>query len=200
MSLNLTDSKEATQPAQVQAEKTAHGADVPKKILPAQTVCNEKNEKGKLCSGHLKQLRTAGEEAAKHLRGDDVLYKCQTCGRLYMGPPMGHVRDPQKQSRFIERDLAAILQAAGGTLPYFNRPTNNAHAPAAAPSAPAAAPAAPPQSPATARSASDSAPAGETPAEKRARLIAEAKERAARLRAEKQAASEVGPPPSKASE
>ena len=34
---------------------------VPKRITNAQTVCNEKNEKGKLCNGHLKQLRTAGE-------------------------------------------------------------------------------------------------------------------------------------------
>src|SRR5437870_245730 len=33
-------------------------AAVPKKITNAQTVCNEKNEKGKLCNGHLKQLRT----------------------------------------------------------------------------------------------------------------------------------------------
>ena len=67
---------------------------VPKRITNAQTVCNEKNEKGKLCNGHLKQLRTAGEPAEIHLRGDDVLFKCQTCGTLYMGPPLGHVRDP----------------------------------------------------------------------------------------------------------
>ena len=31
--------------------------------------CNEKNEKGKLCNGHLKQLRTAGEASEVHLRG-----------------------------------------------------------------------------------------------------------------------------------
>ena len=58
---------------------------VPKKITNAQTVCNEKNEKGKLCNGHLKQLRTGGEDSAVHLRGDDVLFKCHTCGTLYMG-------------------------------------------------------------------------------------------------------------------
>src|ERR1051326_1993217 len=76
---------------------------VPKRITNAQTVCNEKNEKGKLCNGHLKQLRTAGEPAEIHLRGDDVLSKCQTCGTLYMGPPLGHVRDPYKQHRFVDR-------------------------------------------------------------------------------------------------
>jgi hypothetical protein len=96
-------------------------APVPKRIVNAQTVCNEKNEKGKLCNGHLKQLRTAGEAAEIHLRGDDVLFKCQTCGTLYMGPPLGHVRDPNKQTRFVEAELTALLQAAGGTLPVIKK-------------------------------------------------------------------------------
>lgn len=94
---------------------------VPKRITNAQTVCNEKNAKGKLCNGHLKQLRTAGEASEIHLRGDDVLSKCQTCGMLYMGPPLGHVRDPYKQSRFVEAELSALLQAAGGTLPVIKK-------------------------------------------------------------------------------
>lgn len=94
---------------------------VPKRITNAQTVCNERNEKGKLCNGHLKQLRTAGEPAEVHLRGDDVLFKCQVCGTLYMGPPLGHVRDPEKQTRFVEAELTALLQAAGGTLPVIKK-------------------------------------------------------------------------------
>lgn len=94
---------------------------VPKRITNAQTVCNEKNAKGKLCNGHLKQLRTAGEPAEIHLRGDDVLFKCQTCGTFYMGPPLGHVRDPEKQSRFVEAELSALLQAAGGTMPVIKK-------------------------------------------------------------------------------
>lgn len=100
---------------------TTTTAQVPKRITNAQTVCNEKNAKGKLCNGHLKQLRTAGEDAEIHLRGDDVLFKCQTCGTLYMGPPLGHVRDPNKQSRFVEAELTALLQAAGGTLPVIKK-------------------------------------------------------------------------------
>ena len=96
-------------------------APVPKQIANAQTVCSEKNEKGKPCWGHLKQLNTAGESATIHLRGVDVLYKCQTCGTLYMGPPLGHVRDPYKQSRFVEAELSALLQAAGGTLPVIKK-------------------------------------------------------------------------------
>jgi len=133
---------------------TAAGAPLPKRITNAQTVCNEKNAKGKLCNGHLKQLRTAGEASEVHLRGDDVLSKCQTCGTLYMGPPLGHVRDPDKQARFVEAELSALLQAAGGSLPVVKKDergvwvmeeTGHAHSqakPAAAP-APAAKTAAP---------------------------------------------------------
>ena len=100
---------------------TTETTTVPKRITNAQTVCNEKNEKGKLCNGHLKQLQTAGEASEIHLRGDDVLSKCQTCGTMYMGPPLGHVRDPNKQYRFVEAELQALLQAAGGTLPVIKR-------------------------------------------------------------------------------
>jgi len=128
----------SNQPAPVKAP-------VPKRITNAQTVCNEKNAKGKLCNGHLKQLRTAGEAAEIHLRGDDVLFKCQTCGTLYMGPPLGHVRDPNKQSRFVEAELSALLQAAGGTLPVVKKDARGVfimetpgHAPAAAPAVTAA--------------------------------------------------------------
>jgi hypothetical protein len=113
MSANVSN-KNANEPA-------AGTPAVPKRITNAQTVCNEKNEKGKLCNGHLKQLRTAGEASEVHLRGDDVLSKCQTCGTLYMGPPLGHVRDPNKQTRFVEAELTALLQAAGGTLPMIKK-------------------------------------------------------------------------------
>ena len=146
---------------------------VPKRITNAQTVCNEKNEKGKLCNGHLKQLRTAGEPAQIHLRGDDVLSKCQTCGALYMGPPLGHVRDPYKQHRFVEAELQALLQAAGGTLPVIKRDEargvyvmletevgDHGHAAAKPAPAKAAAPAAAPKAaaPAAAKPAAPAAP------------------------------------------
>jgi hypothetical protein len=152
---------------------------VPKRITNAQTVCNEKNEKGKLCNGHLKQLRTAGEAAEIHLRGDDVLFKCQTCGTLYMGPPLGHVRDPDKQSRFVEAELQALLQAAGGTLPVIKKDErgvyvmvetaggDHGHAAKPAPAKPAAsaAPAAPKAAaPAAAKPAAPAAPAAPKPA------------------------------------
>lgn len=116
MSANIADAK----PAAPEATATAT-APIPKRITNAQTVCNERNEKNKLCNGHLKQLKTAGEASEVHLRGDDVLFKCQICGTLYMGPPLGHVRDPDKQSRFVEAELSALLQAAGGTLPVIQK-------------------------------------------------------------------------------
>lgn len=158
---------------------------VPKRITNAQTVCNEKNEKGKLCNGHLKQLRTAGEPSQVHLRGDDVLSKCQTCGTLYMGPPLGHVRDPNKQVRFVENELTALLQAAGGTLPVIKKDAERgvfvmvetvvethgaqaakpapAKAAAAAPAAPKAAAAPKPAAPAAPKAAGEHKTLGQNP-------------------------------------
>lgn len=175
MSANSSDTQSTTPTAkEAPTAQQSSQAGVPKKITNAQTVCNEKNEKGKLCNGHLKQLRTGGEEAAKHLRGDDVLFKCQTCGTLYMGPPLGHVRDPKKQSRFVEKELMAILQAAGGTLPAFKmsergtlvpveESAHHAPAPAAATTTTTAPKPAPPATPkpAPAAAGGGSAPAGQ---------------------------------------
>ncbi len=160
---------------------------VPKKITNAQTVCNERSEKGKLCNGHLKQLNTGGEDARVHLRGDDVLFKCNICGTLYMGPPLGHLRDPGKMNRFVERELTALLQAAGGTLPAFaknesgslvqvNPPLGHGHA---APAAKAAPPAAVPA-------------AEETVEQKRARKLAES---AAKKASAAPIPGAAGPPP-----
>lgn len=106
-----------TKETSVEETATKQHSDVPKKITNAQTVCNEKNEKGKLCNGFLKQTNTGGQPAARHLKGDDVLFKCHLCGTLYMGPPLGHLRDAKKQTRFVQNELTALLQAAGGTLP-----------------------------------------------------------------------------------
>jgi len=146
----------------------------PKRITNAQTVCNQRNEKNKLCNGHLKQLKTAGELSEVHLRGDDVLSKCHLCGTLYMGPPLGHLRDPEKQSRFVEAELTALLQAAGGTLPVIEKnekgvfvivePGGGSHGHAAP--APAAKPAAATPAPAPAKPAPAATAAAPVPAPK----------------------------------
>ena len=169
---------------QAPTEQQESRTGVPKRFAPGQTVCNEKNEKGKLCNGHLKELNTQ-HPSRVYLRGDDTLYRCQACGALYMGPPMGHVRDTSKQTRYVERDLAAILSAAGGTLPAYaypvpawrGEPTRKAVKPAAA-AKPAAA------------KASSAAPEGETPEQKKARLVAEHK---AKLAAKSAAPADSSP-------
>ena len=167
MAANETVAKQA--PTEQQASQSG----VPKRFVEGQTVCNEKNEKGKLCNGHLKQIRPTNETARKHLRGDDLLYKCQTCGALYMGPPLGHVRDP-RQRRYVEYEQNLILQAAGGTLPkivqnergvYVMVEPAAGHAPAQAVAPPAAAakPAATKPAP-TAKPAAPAAPKAAPPA------------------------------------
>jgi hypothetical protein len=85
-----------------------------------------------------------------------------------MGPPLGHVRDPQKQSRFVEAELSALLQAAGGTLPVIKKDARGVfimettgHTPAAA--TPAVAPAAKAAPAPTAKAAAPAAPAAATP-------------------------------------
>ncbi|HEX9917590.1 MAG TPA: hypothetical protein VGA87_00410, partial [Pyrinomonadaceae bacterium] len=172
-------------------EQQASKAGAPKQFEKGQTVCNEKNEKGKLCNGHLKQVSPIREEARQHMRGDDLLYRCQTCGTLYMGPPLGHVRDPRKQARYVQSELVDILEAAGGTLPAFKQTETGAWVqvsettPHAAPAAtttpkPAKLAAAKPASPADVPPAANTtATGGETPEQKRARIIAEAKAKAA---------------------
>ncbi|MDQ1592897.1 MAG: hypothetical protein QOG71_3524 [Pyrinomonadaceae bacterium] len=171
-------------------EQQASQAGAPKRFERGQTVCNEKNDKGKLCNGHLKQVSPVGEEARQHMRGDDLLYRCQTCGARYMGPPLGHVRDPRKQARYVQSELVAILEAAGGTLPAFKQneagawipageTTSHAHAPVAA-AAQNIKPVAPVKpTPPVAPAATGDAPSDETPEEKRARIIAEANAKAA---------------------
>lgn len=182
-------------------EQQAARPGTPKKFEKGQTVCNEKNEKGKLCNGHLKQVSPVGEDARQHLRGDDLLYRCQTCGALYTGPPLGHVRDPNKQARYIEQELAAILQAAGGTLPAFKKNEAGAWIPASEPAPHAAAPAAATTKPAAAQPAPitdapqpPTTPDAETPEQKRARIIAEAKAKAAAKVAAKSEPSNAAPP------
>lgn len=173
-------------------EQQASKAGAPKRFEKGQTVCNEKNEKGKLCNGHLKQVSPIREEARQHMRGDDLLYRCQTCGARYMGPPLGHVRDPRKQARYVQSELVDILEAAGGTLPAFKQtgtgawvPVSDpaphaAHAATTAPPTPAKPAAAKPASPANVPPpANTTATGGETPEQKRARIIAEAKAKSA---------------------
>jgi hypothetical protein len=84
-----------------------------------------------------------------------------------MGPPLGHVRDPNKQVRFVEAELTALLQAAGGTLPVIKKDARGVfvmeatgHAPAPAKPAAAATPAPAPATKAAAPAAPKPAATG----------------------------------------
>ena len=64
------------------------------KIKPGQRACNEKNEKGKICAGHLKRWFYAAD--AKEQTCGDVtqvfgenteIYRCEHCKTLYLPHP-----------------------------------------------------------------------------------------------------------------
>lgn len=64
------------------------------KIKPGQRSCNEKNEKGKLCAGHLKRWfytadvrEQACGDVERALGPDAVLYRCEHCKTLYFPHP-----------------------------------------------------------------------------------------------------------------
>ena len=49
-----------------------------------QRSCNEKNEKGKLCAGHLKRWFFFGDEVRQKYGKDVEVYRCEHCKTLYL--------------------------------------------------------------------------------------------------------------------
>ncbi|MBX3280272.1 MAG: hypothetical protein KF868_19910 [Acidobacteria bacterium] len=64
-----------------------------KEMKPGQTVCNERNEKGKLCAGPLKRRPDPKYRSKTEIAGANVVYRCGRCYTLYEGPPIGFLRD-----------------------------------------------------------------------------------------------------------
>ena len=63
------------------------------KFRPAdQSVCNEPGEMNGTCGGHLKHFSIAPRELTATLREGHILFRCQRCGQLYKGKPIGHIR------------------------------------------------------------------------------------------------------------
>ena len=61
---------------------------------PGQRACNEKNEKGKFCGGHLKRwfysedvIEQACGDAEKAWGPDAEVYRCEHCQTLYLPNP-----------------------------------------------------------------------------------------------------------------
>ena len=51
---------------------------------PRMRACNEKDEKGKLCCGHLKRWYGFGDEVRKKYGDDPEIYRCEHCKTLYV--------------------------------------------------------------------------------------------------------------------
>jgi hypothetical protein len=58
-----------------------------KQRIPRMRACNEKDEKGKLCAGHLKRWYFFGEEVANKFGKDVEIYRCEHCKTLYLPSP-----------------------------------------------------------------------------------------------------------------
>ena len=54
---------------------------------PGQRACDVKDEKGKLCVGHLKRWYTPDEAVLKELGANPEVYRCERCHALYRAAP-----------------------------------------------------------------------------------------------------------------
>lgn len=55
--------------------------------LLRQRACNEKDEKGKLCAGHLKRWYFFGDEVRRRFGDEAEIYRCEHCKTLYLPNP-----------------------------------------------------------------------------------------------------------------
>jgi len=68
-------------------------------LLPGQTVCTVKNEKGENCQGHVKQWQTASDEIVSKAAAGNTLHRCQRCFTIYEGPPQEYLHPNQKKKK-----------------------------------------------------------------------------------------------------
>jgi len=55
--------------------------------LPRMRACDEKNEKGKLCAGHLKRWFNLSDEVASMYGANAEIYRCERCRTVYLPNP-----------------------------------------------------------------------------------------------------------------
>jgi hypothetical protein len=55
-----------------------------KRRTPRMRACNEKDDKGKLCAGHLKRWYFFGDEVKSKFGADVEIYRCEHCKTLYL--------------------------------------------------------------------------------------------------------------------
>ena len=66
-------------------------------LLPGQTVCTARNEKGVRCQAHVKQWLTAPPDALKKAAPGNTLHRCQRCYTIYEGPPQQYLYPATKK-------------------------------------------------------------------------------------------------------
>jgi hypothetical protein len=62
--------------------------------VPRMRACNEKNDKGKLCAGHLKRWYFFDEEVRQRFGPEAEIYRCEHCKTLYLPNPQETPRTP----------------------------------------------------------------------------------------------------------
>lgn len=61
----------------------SYGTKVKRRVL-RQRACNEKDEKGKVCAGHLKRWYFFGDEVKQKFGSEAEIYRCENCKTLYL--------------------------------------------------------------------------------------------------------------------
>jgi hypothetical protein len=81
---------------------------------PGQRACDEKDEKGNLCVGHLKRWFTPDEAALKELGKDTEIYRCERCHTLYRPVPADRSTAGQKFEKRPVNILGAFVRGRQG--------------------------------------------------------------------------------------
>ena len=63
-----------------------------KRLQARMRACDEKDDKGKLCAGHLKRWFESGGGVRQKFGPDPEIYRCQNCHTLYVANPEGEPR------------------------------------------------------------------------------------------------------------
>ena len=85
----MTDAPATPETPKAPVETTAAAPAKPgvKTRLPYQRACNEKDAKGKLCSGHLKRWYNYADEIKRQYGSDAEIYRCEHCHTVYLPTP-----------------------------------------------------------------------------------------------------------------
>ena len=83
----MTEASAPSAPTASSPPSAASAAPKVKTRLPYQRACYEKNEKGKLCAGHLKRWYGYGEEIKKQYGANAEIYRCEYCHTIYLPAP-----------------------------------------------------------------------------------------------------------------